>query len=577
MNKKIFIFLFLIASSPVWAAEDVVKEEVVIEKEPQLENIQYNPAKGETTFMQKIKKMFSSDKKKNKIKKAKEVSAVEPKITDDDVKVQKSEKNTKQKTKKKEKNKLKKQKNKDKNDKKTTIISGAENKNLKADKSESNKNQQEVSAVDDNEKNKTTLINTAYQGSINTSEIISVDNCIKLALEHHPAIHVAMSDAEIYKSRIAQAWANYFPTLSAGLSYSRNDMQMSNFAFPIQKYDMFYVPNISANMLLFDFGKTKAQADIAKSTYESSKHNLQSSINDVIFNCKQAYFNLLFALQQEKVYEDTVKDYELHLEQALAYYNIGTKPKIDVLTAEYNLGNAKLNLIKAKNTVKVAYVQLSNSMGLPEYNNYEVRDNLTMKEYNINVDDAVNKAFETRPDLLAAKKKADASELLVRASRRAFAPDITGFASYTRGGKKLDTDYGYQFGAQLSYSSVNLLLLKKQVDEAKATYKRDLASYENTKQTVYFEVKEAYINLVNAQDSIGVAKLSMDQAKEQYDQASGRYKVGLGDAIELKDAETTYRNSQLSYYSTLLDYHVSAASLERVIGVPLETSDTDLL
>ena len=55
MNKKIFIFLFLIASSPVWAAEDVVKEEVVIEKEPQLENIQYNPAKGETTFMQKIK------------------------------------------------------------------------------------------------------------------------------------------------------------------------------------------------------------------------------------------------------------------------------------------------------------------------------------------------------------------------------------------------------------------------------------------------------------------------------------------------------------------------------------------
>lgn len=577
MNKKIFIFLFLIASSPVWAAEDVVKEEVVIEKEPQLENIQYNPAKGETTFMQKIKKMFSSDKKKNKIKKAKEVSAVEPKITDDDVKVQKSEKNTKQKTKKKEKNKLKKQKNKDKNDKKTTIFSVAENKNLKADKSESNKNQQEVSAVDDNEKNKTTLINTAYQGSINTSEIISVDNCIKLALEHHPAIHVAMSDAEIYKSRIAQAWANYFPTLSAGLSYSRNDMQMSNFAFPIQKYDMFYVPNISANMLLFDFGKTKAQADIAKSTYESSKHNLQSSINDVIFNCKQAYFNLLFALQQEKVYEDTVKDYELHLEQALAYYNIGTKPKIDVLTAEYNLGNAKLNLIKAKNTVKVAYVQLSNSMGLPEYNNYEVRDNLTMKEYNINVDDAVNKAFETRPDLLAAKKKADASELLVRASRRAFAPDITGFASYTRGGKKLDTDYGYQFGAQLSYSSVNLLLLKKQVDEAKATYKRDLASYENTKQTVYFEVKEAYINLVNAQDSIGVAKLSMDQAKEQYDQASGRYKVGLGDAIELKDAETTYRNSQLSYYSTLLDYHVSAASLERVIGVPLETSDTDLL
>ena len=69
----------------------------------------------------------------------------------------------------------------------------------------------------------------------------------------------------------------------------------------------------------------------------------------------------------------------------------------------------------------------------------------------------------------------------------------------------------------------------------------------------------------------------MDQAKEQYDQASGRYKVGLGDAIELKDAETTYRNSQLEYYNTLLNYHVSAANLEQLMGVPLESSDVDLL
>ena len=121
------------------------------------------------------------------------------------------------------------------------------------------------------------------------------------------------------------------------------------------------------------------------------------------------------------------------------------------------------------------------------------------------------------------------------------------------------------------------MLLKKQVEEAKATYKKDLADYETSKQNIYFSVKEAYINLINAQDSIGVAKLSMDEAKEQYDQASGRYKVGLGDAIELKDAETTYRNSQLSYYSTLLEYHVSAANLERLMGVPLQATDADIL
>ena len=566
MNKKLFIFMFLIMASPVFAEDNPFRDDVINELPPSLSDVK--PAvETKTTFSQKVKNLFSKSDN-NKSGSAKEVNIVEP--SEEYIKTIESV----EKEQKKAAKELKKQQKKAEKAAKKAKKAEAKNKNSVS--ADSQRKEAEAPAV--NTGNDTTVLtDTAYQGSINTTEIISVDNCVKLALEHHPAIHVAMSNAEIYESKIAQAWANYFPTLSAGLSYSRNDMQMSNFVFPVQEYDMFYVPTVSANMLLFDFGKTKAQADMAKKTFESAKHNLQSSINDVIYNCKQAYFNLLFALQQEKVYEDTVKDYELHLEQAVAYYNIGTKPKIDVLTAEYNLGNAKLNLLKAQNTVKVAYVQLSNSMGMPEYSDYQVRDNLTMKAYNIDVDQAVKTAFETRPDLLAAKKQAEASELLVRASKRAFAPDITGFASYSRGGKKVDTDYGYQFGAQLSYTSINLLRLKKQMDEAKATYKRDLASYENTKQTVYFEVKEAYLNLVNAQDSIAVAKLSMDQAQEQYDQASGRYKVGLGDAIELKDAETTFRNAQLSYYSTLLDYHTYAANLERVIGVPLQSSDVDLL
>lgn len=340
---------------------------------------------------------------------------------------------------------------------------------------------------------------------------------------------------------------------------------------------MFYTPSVSGNMLLFDFGKTKSQADFAKRVYESTEYALQHSINNVVFSVRQSYYNLLFALQQVKVYEDTVSDFTMHLEQAKAYYEIGVKPKIDVLTAEYNLGRAKLNLIQAKNTLKIAYVQLSNAMGLPDYSDYEVIDNISMKAYDITMDDAVNTAYDMSPELLAAKKKSDASELLIRATKRAFTPNLSGFAGYTKGGHKIDTDDGYQIGAQLSYSTVNLMLLKKQVDEAKANYQKDLADYENTRQTIYFEVKEAYINLTNAQESIEVSKLAMDQAKEQYDQASGRYKVGLGDAIELKDAETTYRNSQLDYYNTLLNYHVSAANLERLMGAPIKLSDQDLL
>ncbi len=542
MKKRLFILLLILSVSPVFADDNPFREEV-INITPQVSDT----ANIKPPFYKKVKNIFHISKKSKQ-----NIDDV-PVITIDSV--------------------LKEQKAAEKKAKKIK----QKNKKQTAANTYSKPDDKEITLENDNADTNTVLTDTAYHGSVNTTRIMEVDECVKIALEKHPLIQSAMGNAEIYKSKIAQAWANYFPTLSAGVSYSRNDMQMSNFAFPIQQYDMFYTPTLSGNMLLFDFGKTKAQADLAKRTYESAEYNLQNSINNVIFAVKQAYYNLLFAQQQVKVYEDTVNDYTLHLEQAKAYYDIGTKPKIDVITAEHNLGRAKLNLLQAQNTLKIAYVQLSNAMGTPEYNDYDVTDNLKTKIYNINSEEAIQTAFDTSPELLAAKKKADASQLLVRASRRAFTPNISGFASYSRGGKRVDTDYGYQFGAQLNYQTVNLLLLKKQVDEAKATYKKDLADYENVKQNIYLQAKEAYLNLTTAQESIAVAKLSMDQAKEQYDQASGRYKVGLGDAIELKDAETTYRNSQLDYYNTLLNYHVSAANLEKIMGVPLKASDTDLL
>ena len=410
---------------------------------------------------------------------------------------------------------------------------------------------------------------------------VTLSDCIKLALSNHPAIVSAISNAQIYESRIGQAWSAYFPTISAGASYSRNDMlnTMGNNAYMrmmSQRYNMFYVPTISANMLLFDFGKTKANADVVRRTYESSRYDAETSIESVIYNVKVAYYNMLFAQAQKIVYEDTVKDYELQLKQAQAYYNIGKKAKIDVTTAQYNLGNAKVNLIKAKNTLELAAVELANAVGIPELEGVVLKDKLNTKMYDVNFPDLIKVAVESRPSLLSAKKRMDAAELNIRGAKRAFAPDLSAFASYDHGGRQIDSDYGYQFGVQFNYTSLNLMSLKKQLDEANASYKKCAADYEQEKQNVYLEVKSAYISLLNSHDSLGVAKLALQQAKEQQYQAFRRYQVGLGNAIEFKDAENTYLNAQLSYYSNLLDYNVNAAELERVIGAPVKETNIDL-
>ena len=411
--------------------------------------------------------------------------------------------------------------------------------------------------------------------------VFSLNDCIANAIKYNPSIQASIFNEDVYKSRIGQEWANFFPEISAGINIARNGNKYIGggpYGGSMNQYlTMGYFPTVSADMMLFDFGKTKASADYAKRMYEATKEDTKENINTIIYSIKSTYFNILFAQAQVNVYEDTVKDYELQLNQAWGFYKYGTKPKLDVVTAEYNLGKAKLNLVKAKNVLEVAKVQLSRIMGIPEYTNYELSDQLTLNLFDITEENAIKTALEVRPELISAKKNVEAAKYGMRAIRRGIAPNLNVFGSYGNGiGNEYNLQSG-QIGLELQYSKLNLLRLKKQYDEANALYKQMKAQYEDVKHDVYFNVKKNYLDLETDREAIVIAKLALDQAKEQYRQVTGRYKAGVGDAIELKDGENTYLNARLDFFNAMLNYNKTAASLEREIGLPLKHKEEKVL
>ena len=429
------------------------------------------------------------------------------------------------------------------------------------------------------EKSKDVLESTVVKYNNDVHSVFSLKDCINIALENNPSIRSFMYNEQVYKSKIGQAWANYFPRISAGIDISRTRNRYSggHYPLPSMTYNMGYIPKVSAGMLIFDFGKTKADADSAKRMYESKQADTKENINDVIYNIKFAYFNILFAKAQVKVYEDTVKDYEMQLSQADAFYKIGKKAKIDVVTAEYNLGKARLNLVSAKNTLQVAYVQLAQIMGIPEYTNYELSDELTLKDYDETFENLIKKAFDVRPELISSQKIVEAAKMNIRSAKRNYAPDLSAFGSYSNGRGNQYNLSSAQIGLELSYSELNIMKVKKRVDEAKAEYNKSVADYDDTKNEIYLNVKRNYLDLQTAKESIIIAKLALDEAKEQYRQVTGRYKAGVSDAIELKDGENTYLNARLDFYNAMLYYNVTAASLEKEVGVPLIFSDKSIL
>ena len=73
-----------------------------------------------------------------------------------------------------------------------------------------------------------------------------------------------------------------------------------------------------------------------------------------------------------------------------------------------------------------------------------------------------------------------------------------------------------------------------------------------------------------------MAYLGLKQAKENYDLSAGRYEVGVGNPIELKDAQVQYQNAQLTYYQTMCDYNNARATLEKAIGKNISNNEVKL-
>ena len=160
--------------------------------------------------------------------------------------------------------------------------------------------------------------------------------------------------------------------------------------------------------------------------------------------------------------------------------------------------------------------------------------------------------------------------------KKSYFPTLTVEGQYQIGGKSFTSNYGYNLGGYLNFPTINGMLIKNEIKEAKALYSREQATSLNTKNNIYYEIQQAYYSMIEKKNSIPVAFLGLKQAKENYDLSYGRYKVGVGNPVELKDAQTQYQDAMLQYYYSLYQYNASRADLEKYIGKNLTDGEVEL-
>jgi len=393
---------------------------------------------------------------------------------------------------------------------------------------------------------------------IKKGELLTLQRCIEIALKRHPSIIASRSNKMAAESRVGQAISGYYPQIELNTGYNRLHTSRDT----IDQYSN----SIILRQNIYDFGRTRTSTRIQRFNVDSSEAEIENITIQIIFNVKQAYYNLIKAKRNRDVSAEIVRQFEEHLLQAKGFYEAGTRPRYDVTQAEVNLSNARVNLIRAENNVRLALAALNNAMGVTDSSEYDIEDDLFYNKYEVTFDDALSVALRSRPDLRSLISRRRAAEESLELARRNYYPTLSGSVTYGWSGSSFPLEREWNLGASLSFPVFSGFLTRYQVSEAEANLNAIKADEELLRQKIFLDLQQTYLNLREAEERIPATELAVRQATENLEIARGRYEAGVGSPIEVTDAEVSYANAKASYIQALTDYRIAIADLERAIG-----------
>lgn len=418
---------------------------------------------------------------------------------------------------------------------------------------------------------------------------LTLKNCIEIALKNQPSIQAATQNVIAARGRKIQVRSSLFPQLKASTGYSENHSLGGAFGESITKS---YTTTLSADLLLFDFGKTGNATDAAEWNARSFSHEKERTEQDVILSVKQAYFALLAAVNMAEVAAKRVAQTEDHLKRAEAFFRAGSKPRFDVTRAEVDVNSARLGLINARNTLRIQTIILNNLLGFDPGQEIQIASELPPVVISMNLEQAQAEALKIRPELQKADAEIEAAKARVRSEESGYWPSLSASGAYnwangtssgayslpsstsagSSNGIAFENDVGnsWNAGILLSVPLFQGGLTRGRISEARATLKAVEANRETIKQSVLLEVNRAYTDIENANARIQVMEISLQKARESLELAQGRYDAGIGPFLEVTDAQLAAAQAEIDHIQAQYDYQLSVARLFKAIGVRTE-------
>jgi outer membrane protein len=408
--------------------------------------------------------------------------------------------------------------------------------------------------------------------------VLHLEEAVQIGLRQQPLLLEAQANAGAAEGRVTQARSPLLPQITGIASYQRIHNSSGTFGGTTGgtgtgtarpgTFNSFQF-GVTGNQLLWDFGQTWKAWKAAEKTLASFRETTQATILSVTLNVRTFYFQARATRDLVRVGQETLDNQIKHLQQVEGFVRVGTQPEIALAQARTNVANARVQLITAQNADRIAKAQLNQAMGVPEGTDYEIADDELppIEGESGPLAPLFEIALSSRPELASLEYARQSREDLLASARGGWGPTLSFSGGYAKTGTDIsalgDT---WNFGFFLNWPLFQGGLTVGRVYEAEQNLKSAAAALTVEQLQVRFDVDQAQATIIGNRESVVAAQDALVNAREQLRLAEGRYQAGIGNIIELSDAQVAATSAAAQLVQAQFNLSSARARLIAALG-----------
>lgn len=323
---------------------------------------------------------------------------------------------------------------------------------------------------------------------------------------------------------------------------------------------------------IFAWGRYYYNYQSAKLNLDGVRKELEVAHNQLALDVSEAFYGVLLAVEFVKVSQQTIDLVEKQLQIARNLFDSGAATKFDVLRAEVQLANAKSQLIRTQNSASIAKNAYKNILNINLTEEVNVKGSFDAPDVELDLEPLIQTAKAQRPEIHQLGFNEQANQKRVAVAKTGNRPDLAFFVNYQVDDNERLRQMNriWNLGFSLNIPIFDGFATRAAVQQSETALRQTQLGKHQMIDAIEFEVRSAYLNLVEAKALIEVQRNTVEQARESLRIANLRYENGIITSVEFTDAQLALTQAEVNRLQSLHDYVVGLKKLEKAIGRKLD-------